>query len=173
MLSKPHGAAFFICLVDINSFKEGIMLNIEEPKEEHTEIFQNASVYIPVEVTSCADPGEIKTFCCGEPTVSFCGNHRNGKYCFTIIQPICVEVPIELSAEALLGNLHVKWGEETDTVCEPVCEEADTVCEEVDTVCEEVDTVCESVFVENVEISSPEPEQPKPSPSKNWYKVYF
>jgi len=134
------------------------MLNIEESKEDHIAIYQDASVYIPVEVTSSADSGEIKTSCLGEPTVAFHEDRRNGKYCFTIMQPICVEIPIEISAEALLGKLYIKCGDETDTGSESVCEETG-------------------------EVSIPEPQQlstsPKPSPSpspnanKYWYKVYF
>lgn len=118
----------------------------QELQDRYVHAYQNASVYIPVEVNPRADSGEIKTSCCGEPTVAFFGDRHNGKYCFTIIQPICVEVPLELSAEALLGNLHVTCGEETEPVCEPVCEEMPEVTEQ---------------------------EQPKPSPNKNWYKVYF
>lgn len=139
------------------------MLNIEESKEDHIAIYQDASVYIPVEVTSSADSGEIKTSCLGEPTVAFHEDRRNGKYRFTIMQPICVEIPIEISAEALLGKLYIKCGDETDTGREPDCEVTDIGRE--------------PVFEETGEVSSPEQEQPKPSPnpnpSKNWYKVYF
>ena len=149
------------------------MLNIEESKEDHIAIYQDASVYIPVEVTSSADSGEIKTSRLGDPTVAFHEDRRNGKYRFTIMQPICVEIPIEISAEALLGKLYIKCGDETETGREPDREKTETGRE--------------PVFEEIGEVSSPEPEQlspsqnskaslspsPKPSPYKNLYKVYF
>ncbi len=117
----------------------------QELQEDYVLAYQNASVYIPVEVTPRADLGEIKTSCCGEPTVAIQEDRVSSKYCFTIIQPICVEIPLEFSAEALLGSLHVK----TDTECIPVCEDIS-------------------------EGSSSEQETIKPSlPSYNHYKVYF
>ena len=147
-----------------------------ELQDGYVHTYQDASVYIPVEITPHADSGEMKTSCCGEPTVTFHEDRGSGKYCFTIIQPICVEVPLEFSAEALLGSLHVKCGEEGDTGCEPVCEEIDTGCEPV---CEEIDTGCEPVCEETCEVSNSEQEPPEPSPleprppKNHYYKVYF
>ncbi|HVI42115.1 MAG TPA: hypothetical protein VM577_15795 [Anaerovoracaceae bacterium] len=132
----------------------------QELQDGYIHAYQNASVYIPVEITPRTDSGEIKTSCCGEPTVTFHEDRGSSKYCFTIIQPICMEVPLEFSAEALLGSLHVKCGEEGDTGCKPVCEETDTGCK----------PVCE----ETCEVSSSEQEQLKPSlPKNHYYKVFF
>ncbi len=86
--------------------------------------YQDASVYIPVEVTPRADSGEINTCCWGEPKAIFHEDRGSGKCCLTIIQPIRVEIPLEFGAEALIGSPHVKCGEETDSECRSVSEEA-------------------------------------------------
>lgn len=149
------------------------MLNIEESKEDQIAIYQDASVYIPVEVTSSADSGEIKTSRLGEPTVAFHEDRHNGKYCFTIMQPICVEIPIEVCAEALLGKLYIKCGDETDAVQEPVFEKISE-----NSGGPEPEQPSPSPSPEPSPKPSPEPSpkpSPKPSlsPNKNWYKVYF
>jgi len=81
------------------------------------------SVCIPVEVTPHADAGEIKTYCCGKPTEVFREDRGSGKCCIRIIQPICVEIPLEFGAEALIGSLYIQCGEDTCTKCETIQEE--------------------------------------------------
>jgi len=106
------------------------MMYVNESEKDNSELerFQisgdtDASVYIPVEVTPHADSGEIKTYCCGKPKEAFREDRGSGKCCIRIIQPICVEIPLEFGAEALIGSLYIKCGEDSYTKCETNLEE--------------------------------------------------
>jgi hypothetical protein len=165
----------------------------QEVQECYVNTYQDASVYIPVEIIPRADSGEIKASCYAEPTVTVHEDRTRSKYCFTIIQPICVEIPLEFSAEALIGSLHVKCEEETGPICESVLEETGPECESVleetgpecESVYEETGPECESVYEEIDKEEEPvleaigrgsssEQEPLKSNPtSYNYYKIFF
>lgn len=73
--------------------------------------FQKASVCVPVIVTPFAHAGQTKTKCCGDPIVvpgeKPCPGKKNGSCAFTISQTICVEVPVEFGAKAVVGDTYV------------------------------------------------------------------
>lgn len=78
-----------------------------ELKAEYGDAIQDVLASIPVQVTPHADTGEIKTSCYGEPTAAFHKDHDSGRCCITVIQPVCVEIPLEFGAEAFIGDLYV------------------------------------------------------------------
>lgn len=131
-------------------------MNVDESEKDYSEIERSAisegtdaAVCIPVEVTPHADSGEIKAYCCGKPTEAFREDRGSGKCCIRIIQPICVEIPLEFGAEALIGSLHIMCGEDTYTECKPVQEETGGG---------------------NQSESEQEPMQPRPL---YWYKTFY
>lgn len=84
----------------------------QKPPGRKVNVYQDAAVHIPVEIKSLAEPGEIKTSCCGETTASVHENQESGKCCLTVIQPLRLEIPLEFGAEALVSGVHVQCGEE-------------------------------------------------------------
>jgi hypothetical protein len=93
----------------------------KDSPERYVNAYQDASVCVPVEVTPKANSGKITASCWGEPTVSIHEDRCGGKCLFTIIQPICVEVPIEFGADTLIGKPHIQC--ENGTCCEGKPEE--------------------------------------------------
>lgn len=73
--------------------------------------YQKISVCVPVTVTPFANAGKTKTKCCGEPVVTpgdmSCPGKKNGVCTFTISQTICVEVPVDFGARAMVGDTFV------------------------------------------------------------------
>ncbi|NLW65506.1 MAG: hypothetical protein GXY26_04680 [Clostridiales bacterium] len=88
-----------------------------------TYTYQSASVSVPVVVKPKATTGDINTFCCGEPKVSpspykiTCCS-KSGICSFILTQNICVEIPLEISAEAFTGCPYIKCGDVSDEFCE-------------------------------------------------------
>ncbi len=85
--------------------------------------YQSAAVSVPVTVRPKVSTGNINTFCCGEPSISpspykiIC-NSKAGNCSFILTQNICVEIPIEFSAEACTGYPYIECGEVTSKKCE-------------------------------------------------------
>ncbi|MGE4486011.1 MAG: hypothetical protein AB7C97_12975 [Oscillospiraceae bacterium] len=86
--------------------------------------FQSAVVSVPVFVKPKATTGEISTFCCGEPRITTfphhkttCGPKQNG-CSFILTQNICIEIPIEFSADAIAEFPHVECKGADDKKCE-------------------------------------------------------
>lgn len=73
--------------------------------------FQKIGVCVPVTVTPFAHAGKTKTKCCGDPIVVpgdvSCPGKKNGVCTFTISQTICVEVPVDFGAKAMVGDTFV------------------------------------------------------------------
>lgn len=73
--------------------------------------FQKVSVCVPVTVTPFAHAGNTVTTCCGSPVVvsgdTPCKGKKNGVCSFTISQTICVEVPVNFGAKAVVGDTFV------------------------------------------------------------------
>lgn len=73
--------------------------------------FQKISVCVPVSVTPFAIAGKTKTKCCGDAVVvpgdTSCPGKKNGVCTFTISQTICVEVPVNFGARAMVGDTFV------------------------------------------------------------------
>lgn len=77
---------------------------------------------MPVMVTPFAHAGKTKTRCCGEPKVEAgekpCPGKKNGVCTFTISQMICVEVPVNFGADAVVGDTFVDcMGASADDIC--------------------------------------------------------
>lgn len=84
--------------------------------------YQAASICVPVTVTPFAEAGITTTKCCGDPIVTPglapCPGVKNGACAFTISQNICVSVPIEFGAEAVVGDTFVECaGATAEDIC--------------------------------------------------------
>lgn len=82
-----------------------------------TTSYQYSNVAVPVEITPTAIVGEIKTECCGEPTV-LCKENKCKNSCEIVIkQKIRVEIPIIYKVKTCVGE------SKTDCKCDkPYCE---------------------------------------------------
>lgn len=94
--------------------------------------YQRARVCVPVTITPFASTGDTTTYCCGEATIiegeATCPGTPLGSCVFTIIQDICVEVPVAFGANATVGDYSVQClGAGTPTVCEGCLPEAGSV----------------------------------------------
>lgn len=98
--------------------------NEEQPLGGCTALtYQSAEVSVPISVRPKVCTGIINTFCCGEPNISpspytIVCNSKPGNCSFTLTQNICIEIPIEISAEAVSGCLHIECGEVSGKMCE-------------------------------------------------------
>ncbi len=84
--------------------------------------YQSASICVPVTVTPFAEAGVTTTKCCGDPVVTPgivpCPGVKNGACAFTISQTICVSVPIEFGATAVVGDTYVDCnGATSEDIC--------------------------------------------------------
>lgn len=85
--------------------------------------YQSASVSVPVVVTPKTTTGNINVFCCGEPRVSpspykiICDS-KSGNCSFILTQDICVEIPVEISADAFTGCPKIECGDVSAEFCE-------------------------------------------------------
>lgn len=88
--------------------------------------FQKISVCVPVTVTPFAIAGKTITKCCGNPDVdpgnTTCPGKKNGSCFFTISQTICVEVPVDFGARAMVGDTFVDC---LDASSSDICENCD------------------------------------------------
>lgn len=100
--------------------------DIEQQKDESCSVvtYQSATVCVPVTVNPKVNAGEITVSCCDEPIITpfpctLCCNPKvSGRCCYTVSQNICIEIPIEFSANACVGTPCVDCGEVTgQTVC--------------------------------------------------------
>lgn len=84
---------------------------------------QNATVTVPVIVKPNVKTGDINTFCCGEPKITpspytvICSNQQVKSCSFIITQNICIEIPIEFSAEASAACPRIECGEVENNGC--------------------------------------------------------
>ena len=74
--------------------------------------YQELTVTVPVEVNPHVKTGKTHTTCCGKATVKpgitgLIGD-KKGTCFFTITQKLCVEVPVEFSAEAKVDEPYVE-----------------------------------------------------------------
>ena len=73
--------------------------------------YQAASICVPVTIEPYAKAGATKTKCCGNAVVVSgaqpCAGIKNGTCSFTISQNICVAVPVDFGANAVVGEAYV------------------------------------------------------------------
>ena len=73
--------------------------------------YQKLYICVHVSVTPFAKTGNTITKCCGDAVVvpgeKPCPGKKNGTCSFTIIQTICVEVPVEFGATSMVGDTYV------------------------------------------------------------------
>lgn len=84
--------------------------------------YQAASICVPVTIEPYAKAGATRTKCCGTATVVSgrvaCEGVKNGTCAFTIAQDICVAVPVEFGANAVVGEAFVDCkGASADDIC--------------------------------------------------------
>lgn len=84
--------------------------------------FQKATVCVPVTVAPFANTGPTVTKCCGDPVLVTgdkpCRGKKNGVCTFTISQTICVEVPVNFGARAMVGDTFVEClAASTEDIC--------------------------------------------------------
>lgn len=102
---------------------ENLLTEEQVCKECTAFTYQSATVSVPVSVKPKVTTGNIKTFCCGEPIISpspykiIC-SPRSGNCSFVLTQNICIEIPIEFSAEAYANCPTIECGEATGQTCE-------------------------------------------------------
>ena len=96
----------------------------EQPSEGCTAFtYQSASVSVPITVKPKLSTGSINTFCCGEPSISpspykiVCSS-KTGNCSFVLTQNICIEIPIEISTEALTGCPTIECLDTSGKSCE-------------------------------------------------------
>ncbi len=74
--------------------------------------YQRAQVCVPVTVTPFVSVGDTTTYCCNEPQIiegeMECPGTPLGTCVFTIIQEICIEVPVAFGANARVGDYSVQ-----------------------------------------------------------------
>lgn len=84
--------------------------------------YQAANICVPVSIEPYAKAGATLTKCCGNPTVipgrQICGGVKNGICSFTLSQSICVAVPVEFGANAIVGEAYVDC---LDASAEDIC----------------------------------------------------
>ena len=85
--------------------------------------YQSASVSVPITVRPKVSTGSINTFCCGEPSISsspykMVCTSKSGNCSFILTQNICIEIPIEFSAEASASCPFIECGEVSGKRCE-------------------------------------------------------
>ena len=90
--------------------------------------FQKVSVCVPVIVSPFAQTGRTVTKCCGDPIVvpgdKPCPGKKNGVCAFTISQTLCVEVPVNFGATAMVGDTFVDClGASAEDICRNCNEE--------------------------------------------------
>lgn len=96
----------------------------EQPFEGCTALtYQSAAVSVPITVKPKVSTGNINTFCCGEPSISpspykIVCNSKSGNCSFILTQNICIEIPIEFSAEAISGCPYIECGDVSGKMCE-------------------------------------------------------
>lgn len=73
--------------------------------------YQAATICVPVTIEPFAKTGATKTKCCGNATVVSgtqpCKGIKNGTCSFTISQNICMAIPVEFGANAVVGDTYV------------------------------------------------------------------
>lgn len=82
--------------------------------------YQKETVCVPVKVTPYAKAGTAKASCCGQPVV------RAGAQCsgsqtsctFTIIQNLCIEIPVSFGADIETGTASVECGSVSEEQCD-------------------------------------------------------
>ena len=85
--------------------------------------YQSAAVSVPIIVRPKVSTGNINTFCCGEPSIKpspykiIC-SQSGGSCSFILTQSICIEIPIEFSAEAAASCPYIECGEVSGKLCE-------------------------------------------------------
>ncbi len=96
----------------------------KKPSENCTALtYQSAAVSVPITVRPKVDTGKINTFCCGEPSIKpspykiIC-SQSGGSCSFILTQNICIEIPIEFSAEATASCPYIECGEVSGKMCE-------------------------------------------------------
>ena len=106
------------------SESDEIYIGNHEPKSCTAIAFQSAVVSVPVLVKPKATAGEISTFCCGEPRITTfphykaaCGPKQDG-CSFILTQKLCIEIPIEFSADAFAEFPRVECKGADDKKCE-------------------------------------------------------
>ena len=73
--------------------------------------YQSVGVCVPVTVTPFANTGKTVTKCCGNAVVKSgttpCPGIKNGLCSFTIGQNVCVAIPVNFGATAVVGDTYV------------------------------------------------------------------
>lgn len=85
--------------------------------------YQSASVSVPVTVRPKVKTGTISTFCCGEPQISqspfrLVCSPNSGNCSFLLTQNICIEIPIEISADAVTCCPYINCSDTSTEFCE-------------------------------------------------------
>lgn len=84
--------------------------------------YQAATVCVPVTVEPFAKAGATRTKCCGDAAITpgkqVCGGVKNSVCSFTVSQNICVAVPVEFGANAVVGEAYVDClGVSSEDIC--------------------------------------------------------
>ncbi|NCB73958.1 MAG: hypothetical protein EOM51_04330 [Clostridia bacterium] len=85
--------------------------------------YQSASVSVPVTIVPRVKTGNITTVCCGEPKVrlspyNIVCSSKSVNCSFILMQNICIEIPIEISADTIASCPTIACGEASSKMCE-------------------------------------------------------
>ena len=109
---------------ECTSCSAGVTANLSEPVEGTCPAvgYQKVAVCVPVLITPFAHTGKTVTKCCGEPAVvpgeMPCPGRKNGVCAFIMSLTICVEVPVNFGATAVVGDTFVDC---IDASAEDIC----------------------------------------------------
>ena len=126
VLAEPYSIGpVNVCIFGGNTTATGLMIcgpvcGGAEPCD--SVFYQKETVCVPVTVTPFANPGTIRTTCCGDPIVrtgtdSACQGSRTS-CSFTITQSLCIEIPISFGAVVETGDAVVQCGGVSEEECD-------------------------------------------------------
>lgn len=84
--------------------------------------YQATTVCVPVTVIPYAKAGATVTKCCGNATVisgkQVCSGVKNGICSFTMSQNLCIAVPVDFGANAMVGEAYIDCkGASAEDIC--------------------------------------------------------
>ena len=102
--------------LNVNDARNRFELSVRSISECPVTGYQTVDLCVPVHIKPSATTGEVITRCCGNPIITpgidpdGCPGTPAADCGFTIRQQICVEVPVEFSAETSTGTANVLCG---------------------------------------------------------------
>lgn len=84
--------------------------------------YQYADISVPIDLKPNATIGEIKSECCGEPSVYCKENHKGNSCEITITQKILIKIPVDFNVIACVGEEEISCGNDDPCCYKPKAE---------------------------------------------------